>query len=150
MWGRSRKRRSEHPRDEVLFYIAPGIPFTTKMAAEGLFCCAELGWGKTWLVFLRFLRAYVRAMGGCLLAAKAEDLEKIRRVFAELGAEDRLTVVSPRHGNRINAFDALAGIAPPGGEVEEIVAPSPRSWKSRDERPTNRAARIASSSSRCR
>lgn len=121
MLGWGRKHKQTQWRDDVLLHIAPGIPFTTKMATEGVFCCAELGWGKTWLVFLRFLRAYVQAMGGWLLAAKAEDLAKIRRVFAELKAEDRLTVISPQYGNRVNAFDALAQIAPPGSETEEIV-----------------------------
>jgi hypothetical protein len=121
MFGFGRKRPRAHGLDQPLLSIAPGLPITTRMATEGVFCTAELGWGKTWLVYLRFLRAYVRAMGGWILAAKAEDLPKVQREFAKLGASHRLTVVSPGSGGRINAFDALESIAPPGAETEEIV-----------------------------
>src|SRR5581483_12508036 len=33
--------------------VLPGIPFTGKMATEGVYVIAELGWGKTWLTFMR-------------------------------------------------------------------------------------------------
>ncbi|MGH7173853.1 MAG: hypothetical protein ACRELG_26530 [Gemmataceae bacterium] len=99
-----------------------GIPITVKMATEGMFVCAELGWGKTFLVFMSVLRAYVRAgMGGYILAAKAEDLPAVQRLFRALGLEHKLVVIGPRHGHRINVFEALASIAPPESVVEEII-----------------------------
>jgi hypothetical protein len=108
--------------DRQLLTLGDTIPFTGKMATEGVFCCAELGWGKTFLVFQRFLKAYVRAgMGGWILGAKGEDLEPVRRLFRALGAEGRLTIISPKHRNFTNWFEALASIAPPGSETEEVV-----------------------------
>src|SRR5436305_4944288 len=59
--------------DRVILDLG-GIPFTGKMATEGMFTCAELGWGKTFLVFQRVLKAYARAgMGGYICGAKSED-----------------------------------------------------------------------------
>jgi hypothetical protein len=99
-----------------------GIPFTGRMATEGMFVCAELGWGKTFLVFQRVVKAYVRAgMGGYILGAKAEDLAAVMRLFRALGAEHRLVVIGPRHGQRLNCFEALASIAPPDSVEEEII-----------------------------
>jgi hypothetical protein len=99
-----------------------GIPFTGKMATEGMFVCAELGWGKTFLVFQRVLKAYLHAgMGGYDLGAKSEDLETVRRLFRALGMEHKLVVIGPRHNHRINCFEALASIAPPDCIEEEII-----------------------------
>jgi hypothetical protein len=99
-----------------------GIPFTGKMATEGMFVCAELGWGKTFLVFQRVLKAYLRAgMGGYILGAKAEDLAAVQRLFQALGIGHKLVVIGPRHGHRINCFETLASIAPPDSVEEEII-----------------------------
>lgn len=99
-----------------------GVPFTGKMATEGMFVCAELGWGKTFLVFLQVLRAYVRGgMGGYILGAKAEDLAAVKRLFHALGMGHKLVVIGPRHRHRINCFEALASIAPPDSIEEEII-----------------------------
>ncbi len=99
-----------------------GIPFTGKMATEGMFVCAELGWGKTFLVFQRALKAYLRAgMGGYVLGAKSEDLATVKRLFQALGLAHKLVVIGPRHRHRINCFEALASIVPPDSVEEEII-----------------------------
>src|SRR5205807_2296795 len=93
-----------------------------KMATEGIFTCAELGWGKTFLVFWRVLKAYVRAgMGGYILGAKSEDLQTVIRLFRSLGMEHKLVVIGPRHHHRLNCFEALASIAPPDAIEDEII-----------------------------
>jgi hypothetical protein len=123
----NRKRAPKAAPRNVGFLDRPildlgGIPFSGKMATEGIFTCAELGWGKTFLVFQRVLRAYVQAgMGGYILGAKAEDLRTVIQLFRTLGAERRLAVVGPRHRHRINCFEALTSIAPPDGVEEEII-----------------------------
>jgi hypothetical protein len=101
--------------------VLPGIPFTGKMATEGIFVTAELGWGKTWLTFMRCLRAYLPEMGGVILGAKAEDAHEIKKIFAAERALDRLVMLGPRHADRLNWFEALRAIAPKGCETEEIV-----------------------------
>jgi len=117
--------KANEPLDKPLLWLeGSGInrPFTAKMATEGVFCCAELGWGKTWLVFLRYLDAYVRqGMGGFILGAKTEDLPHVEVVFARAGASDRLVVIGPRYKHKVNWFEALLKIAAPGSETEEVV-----------------------------
>ena len=114
-------RRSSGFLDRPILNLG-GIPFTGKMATEGMFVCAELGWGKTFLVFQQVLKAYVRAgMGGYLLGAKSEDLEAVMRLFGALGLGHKLVVIGPRHGHKINCFEALTSIAPPDGIDDEII-----------------------------
>jgi hypothetical protein len=101
--------------------VLPGIPFTGKMATEGMFVVAELGWGKTKLVFQRCLRAYLHAMGGIILGQKAEDAPDVQELFAQEGASRRLVMLGPRYGNSVNLFETLMAIAPEGCETEEVV-----------------------------
>jgi type IV secretory pathway TraG/TraD family ATPase VirD4 len=120
MWWRRKAKRPMGFLDRELG-VLPGIPFTGKMATEGVFVTAELGWGKTKLTFMRWLKAYLPVMGGVILGQKAEDAPGVQKLFADEGASDRLVMLGPRHGNRFNWLEALLGIAPKGCETEEVV-----------------------------
>jgi hypothetical protein len=108
LWNRPPAGRKPAPgfQDRELM-VLPGIPFTGKMATEGIFVTAELGWGKTWLTFMRCLEAYLPAMGGVILGHKAEDAPEVEKQFAAMGALDRLVMLGPRYGNRLNWFESL-------------------------------------------
>ena len=119
--GKQRRHKAGGFLDRQILDLG-GIPFTGKMATEGIFTCGELGWGKTFLVFQRVLKAYLRAgMGGYILGAKSGDLETVRKIFRALGVEDKLMVIGPRHKHRINCFGELSSIAPLDGIEEEII-----------------------------
>lgn len=121
-WFTRKKRKTEENiHDRVLLNFGKGLPFDVRMATEGVFVCAELGWGKTLLVFEFFLQAYLRMMGGWILGAKAEDLAQVKRLFEKEKALDRLTIIRPGGPHRVNWFSALAKAAPRGAITEEIV-----------------------------
>ena len=101
--------------------VLPGIPFTGKMATEGIYVIAELGWGKTWLTFMRSLQAYIPVMGGVILGMKGEDGPEVEKRFAEAGASHRLAMFGPRYGTCLNWLQALMSIAPKGCETEEVI-----------------------------
>jgi len=123
LWFRRKARAKAAPSflDRPLLTFGEVAKFEGRMATEGVFCVAELGWGKTWLVFLRFLRAYASAMGGWILGAKPEDLPLVQQLFAQMGASDRLTVIRPGGPHRINWLSELVKFAPKGAATEEVV-----------------------------
>jgi hypothetical protein len=120
-WRRKAKLRGPGRFLDWELGALPGLLFTGRMATEGVFVTAELGWGKTALTFNLTLKAYIPVMGGAIFGAKAEDAPATQKVFAEQGASHRLVMVGPRYGTCLNWLEALLEIAPKGCETEEVV-----------------------------
>ncbi|MFO0858348.1 MAG: type IV secretory system conjugative DNA transfer family protein [Phycisphaerales bacterium] len=103
---------------------APGCPFTTGDACQGVGIFGSTGAGKSTGSFATILKSYLLAgWGGVLFTAKPEDTLQYAKLVRDAGRQDDLLVFSPEHALRYNFIEEeLRRSGDGAGVVENLSA----------------------------